>query len=209
MRDRDLVAALRSGDEAVFARVIEEYQPGFARIARVWARDADAAREIVQTTWLTALESLAKFEGRSSLRTWLFGILINVARAHRRASRRAVPFSELVAEELADSTPTVAPDRFFPDGHEWHGHWQAMPPAFPTADHILERSELREILQRAISALPPVQQQLVVLCDVLGFTGDEACDVLELTGPNQRVLLHRARAKLRTQLEQHFAEGQP
>lgn len=116
--DLDTIAALRAGDDAAFARLIAEHHAGFVRIARAWVKEADAAREVVQATWLAALESLDRFEGRSSLRTWLYGILINVARTHVRVTRRTVPMSSLVDDELAEAAPAVEPARFFPAGHE-------------------------------------------------------------------------------------------
>jgi RNA polymerase sigma-70 factor (ECF subfamily) len=205
--ERELIDALRAGDEAVFARLVATHQPGFVRAARVWVKDADAAREVVQATWLAALESLERFDGRSALRTWLYGILINVARSHARAARRTVPLSALLAEELADATPAVEPERFFPQGHAWEGHWKAAPLPFPTPDAALERRELRGLLEAAIAALPPLQQQIVVLCDIEGLTGSEVCNVLGLASTNQRVLLHRARSRLRAIIERHLGRS--
>jgi RNA polymerase sigma-70 factor, ECF subfamily len=205
--ERELIDALRAGDEAVFARLVAMHQAGFVRAARVWVKDADAAREVVQATWLAALESLERFDGRSALRTWLYGILINVARSHARAARRTVPLSALLAEELADASPAVEPERFFPQGHAWQGHWRAAPVPFPTPDAAFERRELRGLLAAAIAALPPLQKQIVVLCDIDGLTGPEVCNVLELTSTNQRVLLHRARSKLRAIIERNLGRS--
>ncbi len=205
--DRDTVAALRRGDGAAFGALVRLHQPSFLRIARVWVKDSAAAGEVVQGAWLAALESIDRFEERSSLRTWLYGILVNVARAHVRAARREVPMSALVEDEVGEGGPSVDPERFFPGGHEWAGHWNAMPAAFPGPDQALERRELRDMLQAAIAALPLVQQQIIVLCDVEGLTGEEACNILGVTGTHQRVLLHRARSKVRAALERRLTEA--
>lgn len=205
--DATTVAALRRGDEAAFASLVRRHQPAFLRIARVWVRDAAAAAEVVQDAWLAALEGLDRFEGRSALRTWLYGIVVNVARAHGRAERRTVPMSALVADETAEVGPAVDAARFHPPDHRWAGHWTGMPAPFPSPERELERRELRAALEAAIAALPVLQQQVILLCDVEGLTGEEACNILGVAGTNQRVLLHRARSKVRAALERHLAEG--
>lgn len=207
VEDAATVAALRRGDDDAFAALVRRHQPSFLRIARVWVRDEASASEVVQATWLAALESIGRFEARSSLRTWLYGILVNVARAHARAEQREVPLSALAADEASDGAPSVEADRFFPAGHQWAGHWAGMPAPFPGPDQALERRELRAALEAAIAELPVIQQQIMVLCDVEGLTGEEACNILGVTGTHQRVLLHRARSKVRGRLERHLTQA--
>lgn len=200
-QDRALIEALQRGDERAFTELVAACQPGFVRLARTWVGGTAAAEEVVQDVWLTALEGLDGFEGRSSLRTWLYGIMINTARTHARSQWRTIPLSSLLARETAEGTPAVDPDRFVSEGERWAGHWSDAPKPFPGPELELERAELRQQLDAAVSALPPLQQQVFILCDVQRFSSEEACNILGLSDTNRRVLLHRARSKLRAILE--------
>lgn len=202
--DLEIIRALQAGDERAFARLVAENHAGFVRIARVWVHDSAAAEEVVQDAWLAALESLNNFEGRSTLRTWLYGILINVARSHVRARRRVLTLSALLAEEL-DPGENVEADLFVPEGHRWAGHFAAMPLRFPTPEQSLQTAELIRHFEAALGELPPLQQQVLVLFDVERFSGDEVCNILGISDTNQRVLLHRARARVRVSLEKRLA----
>jgi RNA polymerase sigma-70 factor (ECF subfamily) len=165
------------------------------------------AEDVVQEAWVGVLKGIGGFEGRSSLRTWLYGVVTNVARSHSRSQRREVPLSALIDEESGENAPSVSADHFLPADSRWAGHWLAFPSAFPEPDALFERAELRHVLETAIATLGPIQQQILVLCDVEGLTGEEVCNILGVSRTNQRVLLHRARGKVRAVLEQQLARS--
>jgi RNA polymerase sigma-70 factor (ECF subfamily) len=203
------VQALRLGSEAAFRSLVERYNGTLLRVARTWVRDASVAEEVVQQTWVEVLESTSPFEARSTVRTWLCGICINTARARMRKERRTVPMSALGAERDpsgdAAPEPAVDPSRFYPPDSHWAGHWYAFPNPWPASPEDLARSaELRTRLLAAIDVLPEPQREVIVLRDVEGFSGEEVCNLLGLSATNQRVLLHRARSKLRVLLEDLF-----
>jgi len=199
------LTALRRGDEAAFARLVKLHRPVFLRLARVWVRDPAGAAEVVQNTWLTALESLDRFEGRSSLRTWVFSILVNQARSRGAREARTVPLSALGRDD--DTGPTVDPDRFQGPDDSHPGGWK--PGAQPVSwegqpeGRVLAGEALR-LLGSALTLLPPRQRTIVTLRDVQGLTSEEACEALGITAQNQRVLLHRGRAVLRKALEDYY-----
>jgi RNA polymerase sigma-70 factor (ECF subfamily) len=196
-----LVERLRSGDEAAFAELIDRYGASMLRVARMHVRDQAVAEEVVQETWLAVINGIERFEGRSSLRTWLFRILTNRAKTRGEREGRTVPFSSIVAAEAAaDSEPAVDADRFLGADHERYGYHWAAPPRPWTQERVLERETLSKI-QEAIDALPETQRTVIRLRDVEGWSADEVAEALGITDVNQRVLLHRARSKVRNELE--------
>jgi RNA polymerase sigma-70 factor, ECF subfamily len=205
--DAQLVAALRARDEAAFAGLVDELSPGLLRMARVYAGPA-GAEDVVQETWLGVIRGLDRFEGRSTLRTWIFAILINVARARRAREARSLPFSAAFDAASAPHEPAVDPERFLPADHErWPRHW-AVPPA-PLPDRAAETAEWLAALREAVDRLPPAQREVITLRDIVGASAEETCNALGLTDTNQRVLLHRARAKVRTAMDERFGEREP
>jgi RNA polymerase sigma-70 factor (ECF subfamily) len=197
--DQARLAALRAGDERAFADLVDDLSPRMLKLARVYLTRAALAEEAVQEAWIVVLERLDRFEGRSSLSTWVLGIVMNVARARGRHESRSRPFSSLgTAEE-----PDIAPDRFFPPDHErWPGHW-AIPPA-PWPERALETAEATRIIRETVAALPHAQRAVITLRDMIGCTPQETCNALGLTDTNQRVLLHRGRTRVRAALEAAF-----
>lgn len=199
--DRQLVAAIRGGDDDAFACLIDRYHPSLVRIATLFVRDHGVAEEVAQETWIGVLRGLDRFEGRSSFRTWLFSILANHARRRGQRERRTIPFSALGRAAGNDAEPAVDPDRFFPPGNEWTGYW-ASPPRNLVDDPeaALLSAEARAAIEQAMAALPPNQQAVIRLRDVEGWESADVCNALGLSATNQRVLLHRARSRVRQAL---------
>jgi RNA polymerase sigma-70 factor, ECF subfamily len=192
VEDADLVSRLRSGDQAAFATIVRGWSPAMLRVARAHVRTDATADEIVQEAWIGVLRALPGFEGRAMLRTWVFRILVNVAR--RRGRLEARTYVELEG-------PTVDPDRFRGEDDPYPGHWRddAAPTAWEPEPALLA-AEFRDVLGRALAQLPERQRAVVELRDVHGLEPTEVCELLELTLGNQRVLLHRGRARLREAL---------
>ena len=200
MNERELVAALKAGDEAAFRTLIETYHAMLVRVARAYVPTNTAAEEVAADTWLAVLEGIDRFEVRSSLKTWLFRILTNKAKTRGLRERRTLPFSSLESDDSS-----VDPDRFHGSEHRWPGHWAATPRAFP--EERLLAAETRAVVERAIEALPPAQRTVISLRDIEGWSADEVCNALTLSETNQRVLLHRARAAVRAALEAYLEES--
>jgi RNA polymerase sigma-70 factor (ECF subfamily) len=204
--DLRLVALLRSGDEDAFMSLVERYQPSMLRIARMYVSSLAVAEDVVQDAWLGVLRGLDGFEGRSSLRTWIFRILVNTAKSRGQRESRSVPFSSVWTPD-AEAEPAVAADRFLPSDHDWPRHWASEPASWDTVPEArLLSKEALAAVDEAIDTLPPNQREVIRLRDVLGWTSEEVRNALDLSETNQRVLLHRARSKVRRALEGYLAE---
>jgi RNA polymerase sigma-70 factor (ECF subfamily) len=196
--DARQVAALRAGDEAAFLALVSRHRAAMLRVAAAYVRSRAVAEEVVQETWIGVLQGLGRFEGRSSLKGWVFGILVNCAKTRAARERRAVPMSSLGEEDA----PAVSPDRFRGDADPWPGHW-AVPPE-PWPDARVESSELVALVGEALEVLPEMQRTVMTLRDVEGWDGAEVCALLGISDVNQRVLLHRARSRVRGLVEERL-----
>jgi RNA polymerase sigma-70 factor (ECF subfamily) len=208
--EQSVVAALLAGDEATFAALVDRYYPSMLRLALIYVADRAVAEEVVQDTWVGVLHGLPQFGGRSALKTWIFRILTNQAQTRGKREARSVPFSALGGEEDAGDEPAVDPTRFRGGDQPWPGHWATPPQSWggPPEAQLLAQ-ETRGYIKQAIAGLPTSQRTVIVMRDVEGWPSDEVCNVLGISETNQRVLLHRARAKVRQALEQYLMGDQP
>jgi len=198
--DLRLIAALRAGDEAAFAALVRMYDRSLKRLARMFVSSDALADDVVGEVWLAVLTGLERFEGRSSLRTWIFRIASNIAKTRGIRESRSVPLSSLGGAD--EEGPTVDPSRFVKEGW-WTGSlrsWDA------DAVRITLNAEAMARIQAEIDRLPEVQRMVITLRDVQGLDSDEVCELLGLTPGNQRVILHRARARVRAALEHYFTD---
>ncbi len=196
-----LIAALRAGDENAFALLVDEHTPTLLRVARGYVATHAIAEEVVQETWIALVKGVSNFEGRSSLRTWLFAVMTNIAKTRGLRERRdrdaATSFMEA----------TVDPTRFHTRGEAHAGSWKEPPTAFPDSpEGSLLSQELRSIAHRELDRLPERQRIVVTLRDMLGFDSAEVCELLDITAGNQRILLHRGRAAIRQVLEDYVRD---
>ncbi len=203
--DARLLAVLRGGDEAAFAELVACHQGAMLRVALIYTGDAEAAADVVQEAWLGVLRGLARFEGRSSLKTWIFRILTNCAKTRAQREGRTIPFSDLAGPEDGLDEPAVEPDRFQGANGRYPGGWVTFPASWQSVpDDVWLARETRLVIDGAIAALPPNQREVVTLRDIEGWSSDEVCNVLRIAETDQRVLLHRGRAKVRRALEQYL-----
>lgn len=198
--DDALVAGLRAGDAEVFEYLLDQWSAGLLRVATAYVSTQESAREVVQDTWLAVIRGIDGFEGRSSLRTWVFRILVNIAKRRGAQEARTVPLSALAP----DAGPTVDPALFRPPGAPFAGHWWSPPAPWPTPEQAVLDDEFHRVLARALDHLPAAQHAVVTLRDVLGYDSAEVCAMLAITPGNQRVLLHRGRAFLRRAIAEYL-----
>ncbi len=203
--DLHLIELLRNGNEAAFVSLIDRYSDIMLRLAMLYVTAWPVAEEVVQETWMSVFEHLGHFEGRSSLRTWMFRILTNCAKTRAQREGRSIPFSSHSGMSTDRTEPAVETDRFLPTDHHWAGHWVSVKREELPEENLLSQ-ETRLCLERAIEALPPNQREIIILRDIEGWTSDEICSILGISEGNQRVLLHRARSKVRSALEKYFQE---
>jgi RNA polymerase sigma-70 factor (ECF subfamily) len=204
--DAELVAALRAGDEDAFRELVRAWNAPLLRVAQIFVPSRAVAEEVVQEAWLRVLGALDRFEGRSSLKTWVFRILVNTAKTRAQREGRTIPFSAL-QDPARVPEAAVEPERFLPDDHAQHpGGWATPPRDLP--EERLLAGETRRLVASAIDALPANQRAVISLRDVEGWSADEVRNALDLSEVNQRVLLHRARARVRRELERYLSTEQ-
>jgi RNA polymerase sigma-70 factor, ECF subfamily len=201
--ERALIERIRAGDERAFAALVDEYSPSLLGIAMNHVRSRAVAEEVVQETWIGVIRGLDRFEGRSSLRSWIFAILRNTAISKGEREQRTIPMSSLAAD-TEDGELGLDPERFLGADHELPGHWAFGPTKWPLPDEGLLAGETREVIVDAINELPATQRAVITLRDVEGWDSDEVCEMLEISAGNQRVLLHRARSRVRAAIESYF-----
>jgi RNA polymerase sigma-70 factor, ECF subfamily len=197
-----LVEGLRTGSEAAFLELMRMYGASLLRVAQLYVRSRAVAEEVVQETWLAVLKGIGRFEGRSSLKTWLFRILTNNAKTRGEREGRSIPFSALAGAD--DEGASVDPERFLGPEERFPGHWAAPPSSWQPEDRLLA-GETLDVVRAAIDGLPPAQAIVITMRDVEGFSSEEVRNALDISETNQRVLLHRARTKVRQALEDYLS----
>ncbi|WP_310529343.1 sigma-70 family RNA polymerase sigma factor [Nocardioides sp.] len=204
--DDAIVAGVRSGDEAVFAQLLNDWSRSMLLLARTFVSTDASAEEVVQDTWLAVIGGIDRFEGRSSLRTWVYRVLVNTAKKRGLRESRTVPWSSLAtADEFPG--PTLESALFRDATDRYPGHWRSFPAQWRSPEAMVLDGEVRTQVRTAIDALPERQRIVITLRDMMGHSSDEVCEMLQVTGANQRVLLHRARAAVRTHLAPYLTDG--
>lgn len=203
-----LIAALRAGDEGAFAALFDAYGPTMLAVARTFVKTRAQAEDVVQETWLGVLRGLDGFQERSSLKTWIFRILTNVAKTRAEREGRVLPFSSFASAAYESDESSYDPARFKASTDPLEpGRWLTPPAPWDVPEKRLLSTEIGAVLREAIEALPQAQRVAITLRDVAGWSSEEVCNVLDVTETNQRVLLHRARSKVRRALERYLGQG--
>lgn len=199
--DHSLIARLRKGEEGVFDDLVDTHHGALIRMALGHVADREVAEEVVQDTWMAVIQGLSRFEGRSSLRTWIFGILIHKAKDRGVREKRHTTFSDFESHD-DDHDETIDPSRFHQSG-EWAGHWAVPPQPWDeqTPEALLASRQAVAAMQQAIEALPPTLKEVLILRDIEGIEAKEACELLKITETNLYVRLHRARERVRRAVE--------
>jgi RNA polymerase sigma-70 factor, ECF subfamily len=202
--DAATVERLLAGDETAFMVLVDQHQPAMLRLAQMYVSSRAVAEEVVQEAWIGILKGLSTFQGRSSLRTWMYKIVTNVAKTRGVREGRSVPFSALAGDHDDPIDPSwfQGPDERFPGGwRTFPDDWRGIP------EERLLGGETLDHIARALDAMPAMQAEVVRLRDVQGWSSDEVCNALDLTETNQRVLLHRGRSRIRRDLDAYLSEG--
>lgn len=199
--EAELLARLRAGDEQSFEALVASLYGTMLAVARTYVRDRAVAEEVIQEAWLGVINGLDRFEGRSSLKTWILSIVVNQAKTRGAREARTVPFASLARE---DHEPAVDPERFRGPHEQYTGGWRAFPARWNAADEVVQDRETIRVAMRAIAELPLTQQTVIRMRDVEGYSSEEVCETLGVSEANQRVLLHRARSRVRAALERHI-----
>jgi RNA polymerase sigma-70 factor, ECF subfamily len=198
--DHELIAALRAGEESAFTEIVECYLPTMQRVALMFVANPAIADEVIQETWIGVLRGLDRFEARSSLKTWIFAILTNRAKTYAQREGKYITFDVEGVDE-----PAVVPERFRPSGALYEGHWWTLPTDWDDLpEQRLLSGETQSVIRRTIDSLPRGQREVILLRDVEGWESGDVCNVLEISETNQRVLLHRARSRVRQALETYL-----
>ena len=202
-----LIARLRHGDEGAFDELVNQHHSALIRMAMGYVADREVAEEVVQDTWMAVIESLNRFEGRSSLRTWICGILIHKAKDRGVREKRHTTFSDFASHD-DDQDEAVDPSRFQQTG-EWAGHWAFPPQPWDdqTPEKLLASQQAVNAMQRAIEVLPATLKEVLFLRDVKGVDAKEVCELLNITETNLYVRLHRARERVRAAIETYLEGG--
>ena len=206
-RERDLIQRLLDGEEAAFTALVDCYHTSMIRLARTFVREPETAEEVVQDSWIGVLNGLESFKGRSSLKSWIFAIVVNKAKTRGKREARSLPFSALANDEASGHELAVDPDRFLGPDTQWPGHWMRPPESWGDNPEVrLLQADTMARLSRIIDDLPPAQRTVLTLRDIAGQDPETICNELGITETNMRVLLHRARSKTRSELERYLAD---